>query len=221
MKMNTTNLPIATSDDGFDETEINDRVIQGTLLKCVDGKWTDRDGSPAPETPLLALSTATIVQHWQDQRPIETIVKRPGHPFPGVDDLNAQIPQSVWEEGFDGKPRPPWQLQKIVYLLCEETAERYTFANGTFGAFRAVGDLVTRVRDMRFMRGETVLPLVALSSKQMPTRFGTKIRPEFKIVGWRDAGGNATPRIAPPNDGSLKNVTEPTLAEHMQDEVPH
>jgi hypothetical protein len=215
------NLPIPAESDGFDETETGDRVIQGTLLKCVDGKWTDRDGSPPPETPLLALSTLTIAQHLQDQKPIETIVKRPGQPFPDVDDLNAEIPQSEWEEGLNG-PRPPWQEQKVVYFLCEATAERFTFASGTVGANIAVSDLRTRVRDMRFMRGQGALPLVELSSKPMKTKRGNKIRPEFKIIGWRDAAGNssaiadpATPQLT----SGLKVIEEPTFKEEMRDEV--
>jgi hypothetical protein len=211
------NLPIPVESDGFDKTETIDRIIQGTLLKCVDGNWTDRDGLPAPETPLLAMSTATIIQRWEDQKPIETIVQRPGQPLPDVDDLNAEIPQSEWEEGIDGNPRPPWQLQLVVYLLCEATAERFTFASGTTGAKFAVSDLRTRVHDMRFMRGQGVLPVLELSSKPMKTKYGCKLRPEFKIIGWRDVGGSGTPRIA----SGLKAVTEPTLHEELRDEVRH
>jgi hypothetical protein len=217
------NLPtIAENEDGFDEVESNDRIIQGELLKCVDGNWTDRDGLSVPNTPLLALSTATIIQRWENQKPIETIFKRPGQPFPDIDDLNAAIPQSEWEEGVDGNPRPPWQLQKVVYLLCELTAERYTFASGTIGAHIAVDNLRTRVRDMRFMRGAGVIPVVELSNKPMKTKFGTKLRPEFRIVGWRDAGGNAQQQIAPSGgEGGLKELEAPTLAEEIRDEVKY
>ena len=209
------NLPIPIESDGFDETDTSDRVIQGTLIKCVDGNWVDRNGQPVPKGSLLALSTATIIQHWEDQKPTETIVKRPGQPLPDVDELNAQIPQSEWEEGVDGNPRPPWQLQRVVYLLDEKTAERYTYASGTIGANIAISNLRTRVHDMRFMRGQGVLPIVELFNKPMKTKFGGKLRPEFKIVGWRDAGGPSVPQIA----SGLKEVSEPTLAEEMRDEL--
>jgi hypothetical protein len=217
MSTDQANLPTLVETDGFDETEANDRVIQGELLKCVDGNWTDRDGLPVPEkAQLLALSTATIIQHWQNGRPIETIVKRPGVPLPDVDELNAKIPQSEWEEGVDGNPRPPWQLNKLVYLLDETTAERFTYASGTIGAQIAVENLRTRVKDMRFMRGATVLPVVELSCKPMKTKFGTKLRPEFKIVGWRDADGNAAQITS-----GLKEISAPKLAEEVQDAVEY
>ena len=208
-------LPIPGSDDGFGATETSNRVIKGALLKCVDGIWTV-DGLPAPKTPLLALSTGTILQRWENQKPGEPIWKRPGQPFPDVDDLNAEIPESEWEESpIDGSPKPPWQLQLVVYLLAEATAERFTYANGTYGAKIAVGDLKTRVGDKRFMCGQGVLPIVELSSKPMKTRFGSKLRPEFKIVGWRDAGGGAAQITS-----GRQEPKELTLSEQAQDEVP-
>jgi hypothetical protein len=217
-------LPVPVANDGFDETETSDRVIQGTLLKCVDGVWTDRDGQPAPKTPLLALSTSTIIQHWQDQKPVQTITKQPGRPLPDIDDLNAQIPQSEWEDDpITGKPRAPWQLQKVVYLLCEITAERFTYANGTTGTHIAVDNLRTRVKDMRFMRGETVLPVVELSNKPMKTRYGQKLRPEFKIISWRDAGPS-TPQITGEKGGGgggMKEIAPPTTEEELRDKVPY
>jgi hypothetical protein len=211
------NLPMPLETDGFDDTgDTSNRVIKGGLLKCIDGIWTV-DGLPAPKVPLLALSTGTILQNWANQKPIEMIWKRPGQPFPDVDDLNAAVPQSEWEESpIDGNPKPPWQLQLVVYLLAEEITERYTFASGTYGAKIAVSDLKTKVSYKRFMCGQCVLPLVELSSRAMKTKFGQKQRPSFAIVGWRDAGGNA-PQIT----SGLQEPKELTLQEQTQDEVPY
>ena len=45
------------------------RVIQGVILKCVDGRWEDRDGLPPPDT-LMAIGTARCLQRWKDQQPV-------------------------------------------------------------------------------------------------------------------------------------------------------
>ena len=67
--------PPAMVSDGWDDTDgADERVIQGTLIKCVDGHWTNRDKNAIPAgTRLLALATHTLLQHWQDGQPIETI----------------------------------------------------------------------------------------------------------------------------------------------------
>src|SRR5436309_1801502 len=81
--------------DGFEDADDNvdaARIIQGRLIKCTDGVWADRDDVKPPDRPLLALATTTVVQHWQDSEPIETIVKQPGKPLPDIDELNAKIP---------------------------------------------------------------------------------------------------------------------------------
>jgi len=189
------NLPMIPESDGFDDRE-NDsgRVIRGAQLKYNDGCWSSRDGQPAPSSPLLVVGVLTILQQWLDQKPIKTLKKEKGKPWPDVEALNDTVPQSQWEIGIDGKPRAPWQMQWVVYLLDEKTAERFTYANGTVGARIAVDELKDRVSDKRFMlANNTVLPLVELPCTPMKTRFGGKMRPEFKTVGWRSFGGTLEP----------------------------
>src|SRR5262249_14724467 len=92
------------------------RLIQGLILKCVDGRCTDGDGlSPAGE--MLAVHTTRGLQCWGDKELLDEIVEMPGEPLPDVDELNAQIPPNEWRPGLDGKPRPPWSLQYVAYLL--------------------------------------------------------------------------------------------------------
>jgi hypothetical protein len=88
MSNDQTNLPIPLADDGFNDSAGDEqRVIQGSILRCVDGHWTGNDGVAfPPETKLLALATAMALQHWKDKLPIETIVKKPGQPLPDLDD---------------------------------------------------------------------------------------------------------------------------------------
>ena len=87
--------------DGYDDAEVSDRVIQGSILKQIDGR-TSVDGVPFPDTPLIAVDIKKIAQRWGNQIPLETIVHHPGEPLPDIDKLNARIPQSQWEPCLDG-----------------------------------------------------------------------------------------------------------------------
>jgi hypothetical protein len=200
------------ADDNFGAPATDNRIIQGVLLRCVDGRWHDRDKQPVP-SKLLALTTFTVVQRWQDNKPEPTIDGRVSS-LPDVDELNAAIPESEWENGKDGKPRPPWQRSEIVYLLDETTAQKYTFASGTVGAQMAVEELRDRVKWMRELRGAKVFPIVELANMPMKTRHGvSKIRPHFKIAGWCGmSGGRGTPL--------LEHVEPPTVAEQVGDSIP-
>jgi hypothetical protein len=71
---NENHLPIRF--DGGDGA--NDRLLQGTIIRCVDGHWSDRDGVAfSPDTQMIVLGTTQALQRWQVQTPIETILKKP------------------------------------------------------------------------------------------------------------------------------------------------
>jgi hypothetical protein len=169
------------------------RLIRGVIAKCNDGRWADKDGLPMPER-LLVVGTTRALQCWREQMPIDTIVEVPEEPLPDVAGLNEQIPQNEWEAGLDGKPRPPWQLNYVVYLVNAETGDFYTYLNSTVGARIAFDRLNDRLEVMRRLRGINAMPVVALDSRPMKTNFGTKLRPEFWILEWLEMAA-ATPAI--------------------------
>jgi hypothetical protein len=204
--------------------DTNERLIHGSLLKCVDGRWSTQDDPDMTGTQLLALTTAKAIQRWQLKEPVDTVVDT-GTGLPDIDELNAKIPRAEWEAGLDGQPRPPWQRQYVVYLLDTSDASLFTFANGTIGARMAWERLVDRVSWMRALRGAAVFPVVALESRPMKTQFGTKQRPEFSIIDWRDLGGtggtgNPALESTPPRAIEGKPVKAPTTAETLDDEIP-
>src|SRR4029077_10329421 len=93
-------LPVVP-DDGFDDASSDDRLIQGTVVRCVDGVWSTGDGTKlTPDMQWIALGTAEAIQRWKNNKPVETIKKTPDHPLPDVEELNAKIPQSEWEMGL-------------------------------------------------------------------------------------------------------------------------
>jgi hypothetical protein len=174
--------------------DTRERLIQGSLLKCVDGHWSTSDNPAMTGHQLLGLGTIKALQRWHTDEPPETIVDE-GAGLPDVKALNASIPKDTWEIGLDGQPRPPWQMQYVVFLLDPNDASLFTFANGTIGARIAWERLINRVTWMRALRGATIYPVVTLDSRPMKTQYGTKQRPEFTPTDWRDFGGSAEAAI--------------------------
>jgi hypothetical protein len=215
-------LPALRSGDGFDDVDVDDgdraaddrdRIIQGTALKFKDAAWHDKDGLAPPDEPLLAVKVLALVQRWKGEKVVEKIVKQPSGTLPKLADLNARIPVKQWEKNLDGKPRPPWEHCVVLYLLCDATAEKFTYASATIGAHIAIEELKDRVTWMRKLRGGTVCPLVKLSAKPFKTKFGMRTRPHFAITGWCELGGNGDD--APKEIGGAGGQT----IEHIEQEV--
>jgi hypothetical protein len=227
------NLPaIVGPGDGFDDVDRTGRLIQGTIIRCVDGVWSAKDGTELPpDKGFVALDTALALQRWENGLPVETIIKRRGERLPDVEELNKKIPQKKWEKGIDGKLRSPWQKQYVVYLFDPATGAVLTYVNSTTGAEIAVEQLKDRVKLMRFMRGDRVVPIVKLDSKPMSTQFGVKQRPEFTILDWRELGGGPSGLSAGPTGGpsgapgALEQIGAPvkpvSLQEVLDDSIDH
>jgi hypothetical protein len=169
------------------------------------------------------------LQHWEDGRLVQEIKKKPGIPLPDVKELNDAIPQDTWDDGIDGRPRAPWQLNDVVYLLSVNDAMKFTYLNSTVGARIAAARLLDRIESMQMLRGPNVIPIITLGSRPMKTSFGQKERPHFEVVTWRDFGP-PVPAVPSPNTapqlGSAvdtkkvgKPVKEPTLAEELKDSI--
>jgi hypothetical protein len=214
MLTDKSNLPTTIhQDDGYadvDPAEAGRTVVQGAILRCVDGRWRTRENVDFDGVSMLALAVKQALQRWKEQKPVETIIKQTGQPLPDLDEVNAKIPQDTWELGVDGKPRPPWQKQSILYLLDPRDAGLFTFVSSTIGARIAVENLKSKVQWMRSLRGESVVPLVKLTSAPMKTAFGSRQRPEFEVVEWRDLSASTE-----------QTVAEPSTAEALNDAIPH
>jgi hypothetical protein len=207
-------------------------IIQGGLVKFSnEAMWVSRDGDElSADLELVAVDVARVVQKWQDDRPVETIVLQPHQKFPDVEEMNEKVPKEEWVKGPDGKMRGPWQPQHILYLLDLETMDKYTFPTGTTGGRIAVRDLRDKTMWMRRLRGPNVHAVVLLSDTFMNTKWGGRKRPHFKIVRWVSLGSESTqaealppppsPQTTSQSDLPLNEVKEPSLAEEMNDEIP-
>jgi hypothetical protein len=193
MKDLTTTTPPGgeIDDDGFSSSGSSGHS-HDFLRWSAGGGWVDRDGVTAP-SPLLVVKVDEIIRRWQDNRPTDITEK----PLPDPDELNAKIPMHEWEEGIDGRPRPPWQHYVTAYLVNPATATKFVYAAATVGAHIAVEQLKENVITMRMLRGTRVMPLVELSSKPMKTKFKMGERPDFRIVSWHLPGGDGDMLAAP------------------------
>jgi hypothetical protein len=193
-------------DDGFSNAPSQRRVGGGSYLKWnADDGWVDRDGIPAP-SPLLVVRINELLRRWKDNVAHDIVEK----PLPDRDELNAAIPRSEWEEGVDGKPRPPWAHYVVVYLVNLETAEKYVYAASTIGAHIAYEALREAVVTMRMLRGTRCMPVVELAARPMKTKFKMRERPHFQIIAWKTPGEDAS---AIPAQPPAPQLTGPTTAE--------
>ena len=186
------NVTVPPSDGGSPTGLPGDRVMRGTIARWASSTgWVDRDGLPIPET-MLVIGYTTVLRRWKEKRP-EYISE---HPLPDPDELNKAIPVAEWETGLDGKPRRPWNLTYVVYLVDLKTGALYTYAHDTYGAMQAYNALEEQIAVMRMLRGEHVFPIVHLEKRPWKSQtYGMQMRPHFQVVDWRASGG--TPVISP------------------------
>lgn len=160
--------------------------------------WTTSDDEEFPKNQeLCVVDTLRCAQKWVDHKVVDAISVPPSQKWPAIEKLNADCPKSEWQEGPNGQPQGPWQRTRVVYFVDLETMQKYTYASGTTGADICVREFRDRVRTMRRFRGELVYAIVTLGDTYMPTRWGGRQRPDFKIQRWIKLGGDGDPEKLP------------------------
>ncbi len=215
--------------DGFDDDGGNDstRVIQGEKWSFTnEGTWVNADEEEIPRNrEVVVVDIARVLQKWIDKTPVETRFLASGEQV-DVEQLNDACQKSEWSEDLNGKPRGPWQIQNVVYLVDMETMQRFTYPTSTVGGSIAITDLKDAVKLMRRFKGGGIYPVVSLAGKHMNTRFGGRQRPHFQIKRWISFGpdGTALPAASPQglveHKAAAHVVKEPTLHEEMDDDIP-
>jgi hypothetical protein len=224
--------------DGFD-ADIDEedgggppRVVQGVKVRFTnDYSWVDaNEDEIPPDRELIVADRQRVLQKWGTENvPIESRFLEPHEKWPDIEALNNMVPKSEWREAF-GNLVGPWSASWILYLLNPLTGDKYMFVTGTTGGHMAVGELSDKIKVMRRLRGARVYPVVNLSTTHMPTRFGNRERPHFKVVRWIGLDGDAalpTPeetRALPtqeqaPKATGMKVVKEPTTEEVLGDKI--
>jgi hypothetical protein len=185
--------------DGWADAANTSNPIKGTIVRCNDGQWLrGKESTPINGSQWLALSTRSCWTRWQGNRPERYLFREPGRDLPERDEL-GDLDQDKWEAGpGGGEKRDPWQHAAFLYLANEASAELLTFSTSTFGGRGAIRDLAEQIGLMRGAHPRAV-PLVELVNRPVSTRYGRKVWPHLKVVGWRNLEPtNGHPAIAPP-----------------------
>jgi hypothetical protein len=217
MNANTPPSTIVTVIDGFDAAaqDMTASPIRGTNVKFIDGDYLSfKDKLDVHERTYVVLDVREGWQFLQKDGPPEYLMRAPG----GLRPIQPNVDIAAWPLDLNGKPAHPWKYTRYLYLLDAATGEICTFWTNTIGGERAVRDLNDQVAFMRRMR-PGAHPVVQLRSKPMPTQFGgTKLRPHFQLVGWKQADGAVEQAQI---TGPTADIDEPSLSEKMGgDEVP-
>jgi hypothetical protein len=213
--------------DGWDDAaaEGETRMVRGSLLKFSDWRWTVGKEATAIDSGkrLLAVATSAAWIRWQDGKPVEYRIRRPGERLPEREELGFDD-ETEWDTGPSGEPKDPWANTRLLFLTDPATAEAYTFSTSSYGGRAAVIDLADAIQRMRLAHPNAT-PIVELHAVEMPTRYGRKSKPLFKIVGWQSANVEGEPvkpaiveRILPLEE--VKRAERQIRDREIDDDIP-
>jgi hypothetical protein len=205
------------SSDGWDDAarDAADRLLKGQLIKFADWRWTIGKEKLAVEASrrFMALATTALWQRWEDGEVVERIQRQPNRRLPEREELSHQD-KSLWPL-FAGEPQDPWQNTRYVYLVDTKTQEDLTFSTASWGGRAAVADLGEQIERMRLVHPDAV-PIVELHAREMPTKFGPKSKPYFKVVGWMTRDNAPIPAV----ERKVSPQEAKRLVDKMDDEIP-
>ena len=200
-----------TQVDGFDDGGATEgdfvRVIQGEKWSFSnEGTWVNADGELiSPDREVVVVKLDRVLQKWVDQMPVKGCTRfLTSAEKVDVEQLNETCPKSEWSEDLNGKPRGPWQIQNLAYMVDLQSMQKFTYPTSTVGGGICFGDLKDAVKMMRQFRGPGVYPVVSVGTKPMKTRFSVRPRPRphFVIKRWISFGPDGTaalPSASPPS----------------------
>jgi hypothetical protein len=174
----------------------------GTRMKYVDNKYSDGAGNVIPAgTQMLAIQTDIGVQRWQDGKATVEWRNPETGKLPDPEDLNEKIPMAQWENGLDGKPKPPWGYVYCVYLLDMNSGKKWSYVHDTTSAKIAYQELKNSIQNKKILCGVELLPVVELrcGTTWRSRKFGLVPRPDFNPVKWLRRG----------DDGALVLAADP------------
>jgi hypothetical protein len=216
--------PFRKFNDGFDVDEpTTGSTIKGLLLKFRDTDYLVNGVDHLEEDagPFSVISMTTMWTRWEGDKPFHKVTQ-PGQPHPRRDELPDQDP-AAWPKNKNNEKVDPWQDTRNIVMVDDKSATTYTFSGTSIGARIAVSELKDAIKLRRRAR-PGCFPIVELSTMKMKTRFGERLRPHFKVVGWHDpeVQAEAPAPLKPLAPAAIKNVYrgEPTAGELMSDDIP-
>jgi hypothetical protein len=188
---------IAIFQDGFNVPERSGaNLIAGDIIKFVDGIYR-QNKTEILTAPIrrVAIRVITAWVHWENNQPTEHRITQPGQLHPDRDDLPDQD-KAVWPIGIGGLSSDPWRNTRYLKLVDPRTGSVSTFVTDSTGGRIAIGRLKEAISNVRCAEPHAV-PLIELDTVPMKTKYGTKPRPDFRIIEWRNRGTpGAQPQLA-------------------------
>jgi hypothetical protein len=186
-------LPLVPGDDGVADAANDgaDRIFGGRpILRYADRQYTlgkDRDEVPLG-TKKIFRSTVHYWQLWLPDedgkmKPGKVVRQQPGRRFLERKELEpAHDDESQWRL-LNGDPQDPWQNTRAILFEDPDTGEQCVFVTSSGGGRSAVMDLCGEIQRMREVH-PGAQPIIELRWANMPTDYGMKTKPFFKIVQW-------------------------------------
>jgi hypothetical protein len=194
---------IFTPDDGGQTSPHDVRQLEGSLLTFSGQEFYVGSGRAKEKMPLktrfIALTTTALFKRWADGRIVETVAEIAGR-YPTRNQL-GHLDQSQWPPGLGGAPADVWQDSREAKLLRESDYSPFVFCTSSGGGRSAVDALRNSMANARVLRPGQY-PIIELAWAPMNTRYGTKAKPNLRIVDWWRP---ETTSIAPPDNNDLND----------------
>jgi hypothetical protein len=197
-------VPLYTSNAAGQHSPVIDdkgsRQLEGSLLTFSDKEFYVGSGRSKEKltlgTRMIALRAEAGWKRWESGRVAEFVTEIGGR-YPRRDQLGF-LDQDLWPYGPGGTPADVWQDSREVTLLRESDYSQFVFCTSSGGGRTAVDALLRSMVNARALRPGQY-PIIELAWQLMNTRFGTKAKPDLRIVDWWRP---ETPSIAPPDNPS-------------------
>jgi hypothetical protein len=210
--------------DGFavQERTTSASAIVGKMMKFIDGDFIiDKTETLPDDTRLVANAVVTAWVKWQDGRPVDHRVTPPGQMHPTREEFD-DLDRSQWPLAF-GQPSDPWKDTRYLHLLDQRTGTDYTFVTDTNGGRKGIADLKGAIANVRYAH-PVAMPIVIPESVDMKTQYGTKQRPQFRVVDWigkQQAPMRGAPTVKHGHSGKSDPISSGVaLKSDMNDDIP-
>jgi hypothetical protein len=150
-------------------------------------------------------------RRWWDKKVTNQVVGLVADRFqpPQRKDL-GDLDQDKWERDNSGNEKDPWQFGFFLRLVDPENDDAYAWAATSFGAKKAIGNLLGALAKQHKKDPTCCVPVVRLASDFYKHKdYGRVDTPKFEIVEW--CASEMTPKLPAP-DGSDES--------EMDDDIP-
>jgi len=163
----------------------NVNPVRGLKKRFLTDRVVDHNKSPvAADRTFIVTGSAEGWRFLTKGEPPRWTMRTAGQPRPQRPECGDE---SDWPLDFNGQPACPWKYVNLLYLLDAQTGEVSTFETDSIGGGIAVRELADQIVAMQTTEGALVAPVVALEAASFKTRYGQKLRPHFRITGWKIA----------------------------------